>query len=51
MATQLGRLTLGVGAGWSHREHEMFGFDLLAPSDRLAIAHGREAYAVCVCHR
>jgi F420-dependent oxidoreductase-like protein len=30
-----GRLTLGVGAGWSHREHELFGFDLLAPHDRL----------------
>jgi alkanesulfonate monooxygenase SsuD/methylene tetrahydromethanopterin reductase-like flavin-dependent oxidoreductase (luciferase family) len=30
-----GRLTLGLGAGWSHREHDMFGFDLPAPVDRL----------------
>jgi F420-dependent oxidoreductase-like protein len=30
-----GRLTLGVGAGWSQREHDVFGFDLLAPIDRL----------------
>jgi F420-dependent oxidoreductase-like protein len=29
-----GRLWLGVGAGWETREHEMFGFDLLNPSDR-----------------
>lgn len=24
-----GRLTLGLGAGWNNREHELFGFDLL----------------------
>jgi F420-dependent oxidoreductase-like protein len=30
-----GRLTLGLGAGWSQREHEVFGFDLLPPNDRL----------------
>ena len=30
-----GRLTLGVGAGWSHREHQVFGFDLPPPNDRL----------------
>src|SRR5712691_8491083 len=30
-----GRLTLGVGAGWSHREHAMFGFELPAPPERL----------------
>lgn len=30
-----GRLTLGLGAGWSHREHELFGFDLLPPAERM----------------
>jgi F420-dependent oxidoreductase-like protein len=30
-----GRLTLGVGAGWSHREHDVFGFVLPVPNDRL----------------
>jgi F420-dependent oxidoreductase-like protein len=30
-----GRLTLGLGAGWSHREHEVLGFDLLPPNPRL----------------
>jgi F420-dependent oxidoreductase-like protein len=30
-----GRFTLGLGAGWSRREHEMYGFDMLAPPDRL----------------
>ena len=29
-----GRLTLGLGAGWQAREHEMFGFDLLEPEPR-----------------
>ena len=29
-----GRLTLGLGAGWQAREHDMFGFDLLGPSKR-----------------
>jgi alkanesulfonate monooxygenase SsuD/methylene tetrahydromethanopterin reductase-like flavin-dependent oxidoreductase (luciferase family) len=30
-----GRLTLGVGAGWSRREHEVLGFELLPPNPRL----------------
>jgi F420-dependent oxidoreductase-like protein len=30
-----GRLTLGLGAGWSHREHDVLGFELLAPDPRL----------------
>ncbi len=30
-----GRFTLGLGAGWSRREHEMYGFEMFAPSDRL----------------
>ena len=30
-----GRLTLGLGAGWSHREHQVLGFELLSPSPRL----------------
>src|SRR5574340_58040 len=29
-----GRLTLGVGAGWQDREHDMFGFDLLPLKER-----------------
>ena len=29
-----GRLTLGLGAGWNQREHELFGFDLLEPDSR-----------------
>ena len=31
-----GRLTLGLGAGWQEREHQVFGFDLLAMADRFA---------------
>jgi alkanesulfonate monooxygenase SsuD/methylene tetrahydromethanopterin reductase-like flavin-dependent oxidoreductase (luciferase family) len=30
-----GRMTLGIGAGWSIRDHAMFGFDLLAIGARL----------------
>jgi F420-dependent oxidoreductase-like protein len=30
-----GRLTLGVGAGWSHREHSVYGFDLPPPRERM----------------
>ena len=29
-----GRLTLGMGAGWQDREHNLFGFDLLEPGPR-----------------
>jgi F420-dependent oxidoreductase-like protein len=30
-----GRFTLGIGAGWQDREHDMFGYDLLSVSDRM----------------
>jgi F420-dependent oxidoreductase-like protein len=30
-----GRFTLGLGAGWSRREHDMYGFEMFAPADRL----------------
>jgi F420-dependent oxidoreductase-like protein len=31
-----GRLSLGLGAGWQDREHEMFGYDLLSVAERFA---------------
>lgn len=31
-----GRLTLGLGAGWQAREHEMFGYELLDTDERFA---------------
>jgi alkanesulfonate monooxygenase SsuD/methylene tetrahydromethanopterin reductase-like flavin-dependent oxidoreductase (luciferase family) len=31
-----GRLTLGLGAGWQEREHQLFGFDLLDVKGRFA---------------
>ena len=30
-----GRLILGIGTGWSEREHEMFGYDLLTVGERI----------------
>jgi alkanesulfonate monooxygenase SsuD/methylene tetrahydromethanopterin reductase-like flavin-dependent oxidoreductase (luciferase family) len=40
-----GRFWLGLGAGWSTREHEMFGYDLLDVPSRMA----RLAEATDVC--
>jgi alkanesulfonate monooxygenase SsuD/methylene tetrahydromethanopterin reductase-like flavin-dependent oxidoreductase (luciferase family) len=30
-----GRLILGIGAGWSQREHDMYGYDLLEVAERI----------------
>ena len=30
-----GRFTLGLGAGWARREHDMYGFEMYSPADRL----------------
>lgn len=30
-----GRFTLGLGAGWSQREHRMYGFEMFAPAERM----------------
>jgi F420-dependent oxidoreductase-like protein len=30
-----GRFTLGLGAGWSQREHTMYGFEMFPPAERL----------------
>lgn len=30
-----GRMTLGLGAGWQHNEHEQYGLDLGTPGERL----------------
>jgi F420-dependent oxidoreductase-like protein len=31
-----GRFTLGLGAGWSRREHQMYGFEMFPPLERMA---------------
>lgn len=30
-----GRFTLGLGAGWSKREHAMYGFEMFSPAERM----------------
>ena len=30
-----GRFILGLGAGWSRREHHMYGFEMYSPKDRM----------------
>ncbi len=45
-----GRLVLGIGAGWQVREHELFGFPLLALPERFARFSEGVGVAHCMLH-